>query len=383
MSLHMMICAAEPSGDALGAALMRSLRDIDDNIILTGCGGAEMKAEGLSSLFDIEPLSVIGPVDALRALPAANNGGNLLAHHVVHHKADAVVLIDSWAFSQLVAKKIRKISPATKIFKFVAPQIWASRPKRAKTLAKLFDGVLTLFDFEPAWFEPYGVKTAFCGHPGFQKMMAEKGGGDVFREKYSLGSEPLLLLAPGSRRSEIKWLKSPFRDAASILRKSAPDLRVVIPIAPGREEDVHNAFDDWDCAPIFIKSDEKTAAFDAATLGLVASGTTSTQLAIAGVPMVVGYAVDWLSAAWIKSVVTTRYASLVNIASGKEIIPEFLQEQCTAENLSAALLPLLRQSRTRAAQIEAFPDALDRLGASGPPAADVGARALIDWICGK
>ncbi len=375
-----MVCAAEPSGDALGAALIEHLKSKAPEMTISGCGGPAMAAQGLDSLIDIEDLSVIGPVDALRALPAALKGAALLADVAAAEETDAAVLIDSWAFSKMVAKRMRKRAPGMKLFKYVAPQVWASRPKRAETLADLFDGVVTLFDFEVPWFERAGAPTVGAGHPGFQKLTAERGGGDGFRARHDVGDAPLLILAPGSRRSEIKWMAEPFMRTVDMVAPGVPGLRIAIPVAPGRETAVKDAFAEWRHGPIFVGAEEKAAAFDAADAGLIASGTVSTELAICRTPMVVGYRAGWLTAAWAKSVVTTPYASLVNIAVDREIVPDFIQERCAPDLMAPALAAVLTDPAAREAQLSAFPASLERLGAGGAPAGERAADAILAWI---
>ncbi len=378
--LKVMVCAVEPSGDALGGALMAALSARAPGISFSGCGGPAMKARGLDSLFDIGAFSVMGPVAALKALPAAQNGARDLANHAVQEDVDAAVLIDSWAFSKLAAERIRKASPRTALIKYVAPQVWASRPKRAETLAQIFDSLITLFEFETPWFENHSVRTVCAGHSGFQELTRTRGGGAAFREKHQIGDAPLVILAPGSRRGEIRQLAERFRAAIDIARADSPALKIAIPVAPGRGDDIRDAFEGWDVAPLLVAADEKPAAFDAADAGLVASGTLSTELAICGTPMVVAYRFGPITAAWGRSVVTSKWASLINIAAQADIIPEFIQEKCEPSALATALQQLLTDADVRAGQLNAFPAALEKLGTGGAPAAETAADAILSWI---
>lgn len=378
--LKVMICAVEPSGDALGGALMAALADRAPGIAFSGCGGPEMAQNGLESLFDIAPFAVMGPVAALKALPAAQKGARALAAHAAGESVDAAVMIDSWAFSKMAADRLRKVSPQTTLIKYVAPQVWASRPGRAQALANSFDGVITLFAFETALFEQHGVRAISAGHSGFQAVMRLRGDGAAFRERYDLGEAPLVALAPGSRQGEIRLLTNILRDTIDRLRKDMPALRVVTPAAPGREDDLRRAFDGWDAAPILVGAEEKYAAFSAADAALVASGTVSTEVALCGTPMVVAYRFGPVSSAWGRAVVTSKWASLINIAEQADIIPEFIQERCKPAALAAALAPLLTDQAARARQINAFPAALEKLGTGGPPAAETAANAVLGWI---
>ncbi|MEM8771754.1 MAG: lipid-A-disaccharide synthase [Pseudomonadota bacterium] len=381
-SQKFMLCAAETSGDALGADLMRALRESDPSIGFSGCGGDQMAAQGLDSLFDIEPLSVMGLVDALKALPAARHRANLLAHHAMLTSPSAAVFIDSWAFSAMAAKTMRQMSPKTRLIKYVAPQVWASRPQRAKTAARLFDGVMTLFDFEVAWFEREGLQAKAVGHPGFQRRLNEKHDGDAFRARHGLGASPLLIVAPGSRRSEIAQLGPVFREALDRLSEHAPPINIAVSLAPGREREVRAVFSGWPSKPAFIPAEERFEAFAAADAGLAASGTVSTELSISATPMAIAYRFDWLSALWVRSVATTKYASLVNIAMDEEIIPEFIQDACEPGAIADALLKILTNPQTASRQLNAFPAALQKLGAAGPPASEKAAQTLLAWVQG-
>lgn len=374
------ITAVEASGDVLGAALMRALKERRDGVAFVGCGGPMMAREGLASLFPIDCFSVIGPVGALKALPAALQGAEQIAQAAQSKSAAAAVLIDSWSFSHMAAKRIKGFAPQTKLIKYVAPQVWGSRPERAEKLAKLFDGVLTLFEFENLWFERVGAEAHFVGNSIFQAADRQAGGGEAFRERYNLGNAPLLAVLPGSRPDEARRLLEPFGETVRQLVKDNPSLRVCAALAPAVEECVRPALADWPGAPVIVSPDNRFDAFSAADAALAASGTVTTELAICGTPMVVGYQVGRLTEMWVRSVITTPYLCMINVASEREVIPEFIQNDCRPEVLAAALKPLFTDKAARDAQLQAFGPALERLGVGGIPAENVAADAILDWI---
>ena len=332
------LCAAEPSGDALGAALARALSDKDTEIELAGCGGPQMAAAGVEILSPIDALSVIGPISAVKAYPAAIQIANKLAVAACERSVDAAIFIDSWAFSKLAAERFRRQSPGTKLYKFVAPQVWGSRPKRAEVLAALFDGILLLFEFETNWFAPLGVKTEFVGHPIFQAAAAHRADRSAFRARHGIGDFPLLAVLPGSRMSEVKRHMPLFRETADLLLAAKSNLRFVIVLAPAVADAVRASAKDWPRPPVLVDAEERHDAFASADAALAASGTVTTELAIAGTPMAVAYQVDWASAMWVRAVATTEYVSLLNIAEGRAVVPEFLQEHCRPETMAAALV---------------------------------------------
>jgi len=377
---RILVCAVEPSADALGADLMKSMRANAAGIEFLGCGGPLMSGQGLKSLFSIEPFSVMGPIDALRVLPAAKRGARLLAEAAAQEKADAAVLIDGWAFARMIAERIRKVAPKTRLIKYVAPQVWASRPHRAKTVARLFDGVLTLFPFENKWFERENIPTRAVGSSAFQNAAKAKQSVGDFRRRYNIGSGKLLVALPGSRVGEVKRLLEPFRETLDQLRVEVPDLHVVMPAAPSLEDTIQRSTAAWSSQPIIVPASERYCAFAASDGALAASGTVTTELAIFGTPMIVAYRVGWLSAFWFRSVITTPYVSLLNVAAGRAVIPEFLQKACRPDDMAPALVSLFADEHARKAQIEAFPGLLKKLGVGGPPAAEAAAQAVFEWM---
>lgn len=376
--LKVMLCALEPSADALGADLMASLRKNRPDAVFIGCGGAQMQAQGLNSLFPVDRFSVIGPRGALLALPAALKAVRALAELAAREKPDAAVLIDSWSFSKIAAKRLRHTVPRVKLFKYVAPQVWASRPKRAATAAQLFDGVLCLFGFETPYFEAAGARTRWVGHPGFQAAAAHKSDAAAFRAKHHIAG-PLLAVLPGSRAAELKRHGAPFRGAVEQLLKEFPGLRVAVPAAPGAGIAVRALVADWPGGVIVVEGEERYAACRTADAALAASGTATAELAILGTPMVVAYKVDLVTELWARSVLTTPYVSLVSIAAGKLVAPEFLQRACRADLLARALAPLLRGGPERQSQLDAFPAISRTLTGDRPPAA-AAAQAVLEWL---
>ncbi|NOX95141.1 MAG: lipid-A-disaccharide synthase [Alphaproteobacteria bacterium] len=378
--LTILLGAVEPSGDAIGAALMDALRAKAPDIRFIGCGGPLMAGKGLDSLFAIAPLSVMGPIDAFTAFPAALSGARKLAQAAASTHADAAILIDGWGFSRMAATQIKKRSKNTRLIKFVAPQVWASRPQRAKTLADLFYGVLTLFEFENQWLEQEGVATKFVGSPTFQHAAQQRPDGAGFRTCHNVGDAQLLAVLLGSRKGEVNRLNGPFRETVERLIAQRPGLRIVIPVAQAVEKDVSLLMEDWPGDPILVRGDDRFGAFAAADAALATSGTVTTELAIFNTPMICAYRVGPISAAWMRRVITTPYVSLINIAAGRAVIPEFLQENCLPDDMAAALSLLLEDTPARDEQLHAFPLALEKLGVGGPPAAECAAKTILSWI---
>lgn len=381
--MKLFVCAVEPSADALGAALVEALRKQRDEVELIGCGGPLLKEAGLDSLVDITPFSVMGPVGALKALPAAFSATNVLARAAASAQPDCAVFIDSWSFSKMAAGKMKKAAPNVKRIKYVAPQVWASRPKRVEQLADYFDGLLCLFDFEARHFESAGVDVRIVGHSGFRAAQARPGDGARFRQRHEVGDAPLLAVLPGSRQGELNRLIRPFAEIVALLVERQPRLNVVIAAAPAIANQIPALTANWPAPVHIVHHAERYDAFAAADAALAASGTVTTELAIHETPMVVCYRMAALTAAYVRMVVTTSYASLLNIAAGREVIPEFIQERLVVNDVAEALYPLLSPGPERQAQLSAFPQLIENLAGKGPPPADLAAQAVIEWSGGE
>ncbi len=382
-ALTVLLTALEPSGDAIGAEVMAGLRAQRPDARFIGCGGERMAAAGLTSLFPIADFSVMGVPDAARVILRAFAGARDIAHLADEQEPHAAILIDSWGFSRLAATRLKALAPNTKLFKLAAPQVWATRPKRTEFLARTFDGVLCLLPFEPEIFERAGARAAFIGNPNFAAAAAARTDAQAFRARHGLGDAPVLTVLLGSRKAEVKRLAPSFGAAADALAGRIPDLRVVTPLAPSVAEAAEAAIASWGVKALVVGPEEKYDAFAATTAALAASGTVTTELAIHGVPMVVGYRVDPLSEAWLRRSVICEYASIVNIAADAEILPEFLQENCVADKLERALYPLLTDEAARAAQTTAagpVVEALLRRGASGDPPGAAAAAKILEWM---
>lgn len=380
--LCVMLVAAETSGDALGAKLAQALRArLGDRVKIVGVGGARMAAEGIDSPFDISDLSVLGLVEGLAAYPKVVRRVRDTVALARAHKPDVAVLIDSWGFTLRVATALRRSLPDIKLVKYVGPQVWASRPGRAKTLAGAVDHLLTLHSFDAPWFERHGLPVTFVGNAILARDFSRA---DPERLRAAIGAgktDPILLVAPGSRASEIERMAPPLADAIAILSATRPDLHVVIPVASSVGPAVRAAAATWQGRLTLIDDDAlKDDAMAGATAALACSGTVSTELALAGPPVVVGYRIGALTYAVLKRIVTTPWISLVNVAAGRMVMPEFVQDRCTGANLAKAAGLLLDDPQARADQVAGQQAALVQMGRGGPDPSEAAALAVLKVV---
>jgi lipid-A-disaccharide synthase len=372
-----MLVAAEPSGDALGAALASALRErLGDNMRLVGVGGPLMARQGIDSPFDITPLSVLGVTDALRVYPLVRRRARETGEIAARERPDVAVLIDSWGFNLRVAHAIRRANRDVFIFKYVAPQVWATRPGRARTLAKAVDHLLTIHAFDAPWFERAGLATTFVGNPVLAHGPADAGA--RFRREIGAGpDDPILVVAPGSRRGELKRLIWPFADAAQRLLADRPRLRIVVLAADAMAEEVAVAGAWPFLTEVVTGETRRRSAMAAATAALACSGTVTTQLAMAGSPVVVAYRLDPFTAPIAKLLIRTPYITLFNVAARRMVAPELIQESCTGPRLAAELAPLLDEPAARERQVKAQFEAVEKMRGGIADPAGAAADAVI------
>ncbi len=378
--LCVMLVAAEASGDTLGAELARALKRRlgPDAVRFVGVGGARMAGEGIESPFDIGELSVLGLWEGLMVYRRVVALAGQTADLAVRERPDIAVLIDSWGFTLRVAARLKRRLPDMPVVKYVAPQVWASRPGRARVLARHVDHLLAIHSFDAPFFEPEGLATTFVGNATLARDFS---GADPAGLRARLGIEAeasLLLVLPGSRPGEIKRVMPRFADAVARLKAERPDLAVVVAAADTVAEAVRADLAAWPAGVRLIEGDRaRYDAMRAATVALACSGTVTTELALAGCPMVVGYRVGALTYLALKPLIRTPYASLINIAAQAEIAPEFIQDRCDGPSLSRAVAERLDDPALRARQIQAQNAALDIMGRGMPDPSEAAADAVL------
>ena len=381
--LTVMLVAAEASGDVLGASLARALRGRlgSDKVRFVGVGGAKMAQEGVDSPFDIAQLSILGILESLRAYPRAMARLKDTLALAAREKPDVAVLIDSWGFNIRLAQALRKQDPDLPLVKYVAPQVWAYRPSRAKGLAKAVDLLLSIQPMDKPFFDAVDLPSVFVGNFVLAHDFSHA---DPARLRAVIGAgpdEPILLVLPGSRPSEIERVMPPFEDAVNRLKAQRPDLHVVVPAASTVAQAVKARVAAWPFRAHVVEDDAlKDDAMVAGTVALACSGTVTTELALAGCPMVVGYATTNLTYALLKMMFKPRWVTLFNIAAQDTVAPELLQNACTGQALAAEVALRLDDPGLRARQIAAQNAALDRMGRGMPDPSEAAAAALLTFL---
>lgn len=377
-----MLVAAEVSGDALGAGLAKALRArLGDDVTFVGVGGAKMAEQGVDSPFDIAQLSILGILESLKAYPRAMARLKDTVALAAREKPDVAVLIDSWGFNIRLAHALRRLDPKLPLVKYVAPQVWAYRPGRARSLAKAVDLLLSIQPMDRPYFDAAGLDSVFVGNSALAKRFDHA---DAARARAAVGAsatDPILLVLPGSRPSEIERVMPAFEDAVRRLKADRPELVVVVPAAYTVAEAVKARVAGWPFRAHVIEDESlKDDAFVAGDVALACSGTVTTELALAGRPMVVGYKTSTVTYAIAKRLMKPRWITLFNIAADKTVAPELIQDACEGEGLAREVARLLDDPTLRTRQVSEQDAALDKMGRGMPDPSEAAAGALLGFL---
>jgi lipid-A-disaccharide synthase len=362
MSPHIFLVAGEESGDRLGAALISAIRDRTQGKAHFSCvGGAYMAAEGVPSLFPLGDLAIVGFSSIPSMLSKILRRIRETADAVIAAKPDVLVIIDSPEFTHRVARRVRERAPGIPIIDYVCPSVWAWRPGRARAMRTYVDHVLALLPFEPkAMKDLGGPPCTFVGHPLTERLVDLRP--NELEARLRRADPPLVLVLPGSRTGEIRRMAPVFGQAIAYVAEQYGPLEAVVPAVPRLADAVRAAIAAWPIpARVTADPDEKHEAFRTARAALTKSGTSTLELALAGVPMVAAYKVSPVEAIIGSLLIHASSAILANLVLGKNVVPEFLQGDCTADRLAAALVPLLGDTPDRRRQTEAFSQLNDRM----------------------
>ena len=349
------LIATEESGDRLGANLMKILRQrLGDAVRFEGVGGQAMAREGLASLFPIEELSIMGLAAVVQQLPKILGLIRTTVTAVTAASPDILVIIDSPDFTHRVARRVRARDPSIPIVDYVSPSVWAWRPGRARAMRAYVDHVLALLPFEPEEYRRLnGPPCSYVGHPLTEQIASLRP--KPAEQKRRDEAPPVLLVLPGSRRSEIRHHMAVFGATLDRLHAEGVAFELVLPTMPHLKEAVTEGVRNWKVAPrIVIGEQEKRAAFRIARAALAKSGTVTLELAISGVPMVTAYRVGAVEAWIMRRAIKVSSVILANLVIGDNVVPEYLQQDCTPENLSRAVREVLDDTPMRRRQLEAF-----------------------------
>ena len=372
--------AAETSGDLLAREVVEDIRRRNPDAHISGIGGGELASVGIESAIDISPLSILGFVEGLRAYGDVVRLADAAADAIIADDPDVVVLVDSWGFMLRVAQRVRLRAPNIRLVKLVGPQVWATRPGRAKTLASVVDHLLCIHDLEVPFYEPFGLKTTVIGNPAISRHV--QGNGSSFRAGQSIPEDTkLVLVLPGSRPSEIKRVAPELVSAAKALKSNDPNLKIVFMPASNVATQFREDFPG--IASWSIVSSNPGARYDAmaaADLALACSGTVTTELAMQDTPMIVAYKTGWITWALARGLLYSKtHITLLNIVSDdQEVVPEFVQTRLKSDLIAAAAQDWLTDPDKLSAQLDRQRIALDRMKEGDRDASEIAAGVILD-----
>jgi lipid-A-disaccharide synthase len=380
---HVFLVAGEESGDRLGAALIGALRQrTQGRVRLSGVGGARMAEQGVPSLFPLGELAIMGFGGIISRLPKILSRIAQTADAVVAGRPDVLVIIDSPDFTHRVARRVRALNASIPIVDYVCPSVWAWRPGRARAMRGYVDRVLALLPFEPGVMQRLGGPPCnYVGHP-----LSERAGDlrpNSYEARTRLQGTPQLLVLPGSRTSEIRRMAKVFGETVALLADRIGALDIIVPAVPRLANVVKAAVASWRVpARVVVEQADKDASFRTARAALAKSGTSTLELAVAGVPMVAGYRMSLFEETISRFLLKLDSVILANLVLGENVVPEFLRGDMQPERLAAALAPLLSDTPERRRQIEAFArlDAIMEIGGADP--SDRAAQFVLDCVAG-
>ena len=372
MSRLVYIIAGEPSGDILASRLMQALWRHDPEVRFVGVGGETMQTLGFKSLFPIKELSVMGFWEVAPRLPLIFKRMKQVMVDLERQQPDLLVTVDSWGFVRSILQKVKNKKLKIKTIHYVAPQVWAWKKNRAPKAAKLMDRLMTLWPYEPAYFEKYGLHCDFVGHP----VVENTTGSDRVQDKRTL-----LCLLPGSRHSEVKRLIPIFKRVVARLCAHFPDLFVMIPTVDAIAEEVEQAFANMPTPHTIVRGqEERYQVFRACRFALAASGTVTLELTAYGAPHLIAYRFSYLTNLLVKRMVTTKYANLINILANREVVPEFVLNRCREDLIYNKALEMMKDLDKAQEQVTQAKQCFAQLRPKGMMPSEKAASVLLELL---
>lgn len=371
--------AAEPSGDLLSAEIIDEIQRKRPDAAIAGIGGEEMARRGIKSAIDVSELSIVGLVEGLKIYKRVVELADRAADEIIAFKPDVVALVDSWGYTLRVARRVKERAPDVKLVKIVGPQVWATRPGRAKTLAATVDHLVCIHAMETPFYEPFGLPTTVMGNPALSR--GTTGSREAGRDVLGIGpEEPILLVLPGSRKAEIAQVAPTLVAAAHRVKQKMPDVRVVFSPAGSVRDLFLETFPDLESwSTISPLGADRYDVMASADYALACSGTVTSELAMQSVPFLVGYKTGWATWALARFILfKPQHITLLNIAAGDtEVVPEFVQTKFEPAAISAEAISMLSDATARQEQVKQQQKALAKMGEGQLESAVIAAEVLL------
>ena len=395
-----LVIAGEPSGDSLGSKLIKEMKSQFQEIInlnkshkelvFQGIGGPKMKNEGLVCLYRVEDLSLMGITEVISSIPKIYSIISSITNYVNAWKPDLIITIDSPDFCFRLVKKIRRIDKYVPIIHYVAPSVWAWRPKRAKKMSVLYDKVLAILPFEKPYFEKYGLSCDFVGHPISKEIILQDNERNKLLNIMSIDkSKRIISILPGSRQSEIKAMLPIYVELIQNLGSQFDDLEFVIPSPKSVFSYLQRNIAKYKLNVKIIPESEmsveefnllKLSLFQLSLIAINTSGSVALELARAGTPMISVYKCGWFFERILKTFVKVKSANLINIILEKNVVPEFLFEKCTTLSIENSVRELLSNVSLRKKQKDFFKKAIKLLSTEEQRPSEKAAKISLKFL---
>jgi lipid-A-disaccharide synthase len=375
---HLYFVAAEASGSRLALEVIREVQSQRPDVRVSGIGGSVLAEAGISSPVDVAPLSVLGFFEGLRAYNDVVRLADAACTEIIRAAPQVVVLVDSWGFMLRLAQRLRSAAPDIRLIKLIGPQVWATRPGRARTLAATVDHLLCMYDLEVPYYEAFGLHTTVIGNPALHRGHGDRG---RFRAAYGLEpDEQAVLILPGSRISEIRRVSPAMVEAAGLIRQANPGTRLFALPAGGVRQQFQAQLASGPAGITLLEDEqERFHAMAGADAVIACSGTVTSEVAMQGTPMVVCYRTGWITWALARGLLyKRRHITLLNILNDdREVVPEFVQTSLRPEGIARTVSGWLRDPEMLRQQRQRQSEALARLAQSETPAARLAAGAIL------
>jgi lipid-A-disaccharide synthase len=368
-----MISCGEPSGDLYAAALAHEIRAQEPGAILTGFGGDRLRAAGADLVADFGGLSVTGLFEAARVLPRTYAIYRRLVDRARAERPDVFVAVDFPDFNFTLARALKRLG--VPVVYYISPQLWAWRPGRIRTMRRIADRVLVIFEFEERIYREAGVQVEWVGHPLLDLMPPARPRADGLRELGLSAGAPVLALLPGSRPNELRQILPGLVSAATLVRRQMPAVELIVARAPHLPENLFSPLAALEGRPAVIVNGRADEVLAVADIALVASGTVTVQAALHECPMVVVYRLSPLTYRIGRPFVRVDTFAMANLVAGRPVVPERIQDEFVPERVAADALAILSDPDAAARMRDGLREVRARLGEKG--ASTRAARAVL------
>ena len=371
--------AGENSGDFIGSKIIKSLKNVSNKTLdICGIGGDRMESEGLKSLFPIEQINLMGFFEILPHILRINRLINQTVEDILVENPDMVITIDSPGFTYRVAEKVRAAAPHIKLVHVVAPSVWAYKPGRAKKYARIYDHLLTLLPFEPPYFIAEGLNSTCIGHPVLEQSFFTASSA-IFRELNLSKDSKIIAVTPGSRKGEIRRHMPIIR---GVFDKLSTTHNIEVVFVQPNELNIHEITKFLNGAKFrYSFSTDRLKVFAASDCALAKSGTNTLEITASGTAQIIGYKLNPITFFLLKMIIKVRFASLVNIISNREIIPEYIQGEFNIENLVLAVSDILYDKNRGKSQVSEATKVLQNIGLnSNKKPSELAANIILDML---